>query len=146
MPFALLYTSHNQIPPSALNEELAKVLEVSLAYNKANAITGALVSTPTRFAQVLEGPRGAVMAVMQRIEADPRHRDIAIVASEMIPQRSFPRWSLAHIGMCRQLDDAMAKLSDASTRPPLPGDVSALWNLMSDLAHAQFEADPSRST
>ena len=145
MPFALLYTSHNQVPPAALDQELAKVLEVSLAHNQAKSITGALVSTPTRFAQVLEGPREAVMATMKRIEADPRHRDIVIVATEMIPQRSFARWSLAHIGMCPQLDDAMAKLSGASSRPPLPGDVSALWNLMSELAEAQFNAGPTRS-
>ena len=146
MPFALLYTSHNRVPPAALDEELANVLEVSLAHNRAKSITGALVSTPARFAQVLEGPREAVMATMKRIEADPRHRDIVVVANEMLPERSFPRWSLAHIGMCPRLDDAMAKLSGVSTRPPLPGDVSALWNLMSELAHSQFEADPSRFT
>ena len=146
MPFALLYISHNQVSPAALDNELAKILETSLAYNQANSITGALVSTPTRFAQVLEGPRGAVMAIMERIEADPRHRDLAVVASEMIPERSFPRWSLAHIGRCDALDSAMAKLSDVSTRSPLPGDVSALWKLMSELAFAQHAADPSRST
>ena len=146
MPFALLYVSHNRIPPAALDRELAEILAVSLLHNQAKSITGALVSTPTRFAQVLEGPRQAVMTTMKRIEADPRHRDIAIVADEMLPERSFPRWSLAHIGTCDPLDNAMAKLSDASVRPPSPGEVWALWNLMSELAHAQFEADPTRST
>jgi hypothetical protein len=146
VPFALLYTSCNQIAADAVDGELAKILETSLAYNHSHSITGALVSTPTRFAQVLEGPRGAVMALMQRIEADPRHRDIVVVASEMLPQRSFPRWSFAHIGLNADLDQAMAKLSDASTSPPSPGDVWSLWELMSELAYLQFKADPSRST
>jgi hypothetical protein len=146
VPFALLYVSHNRIPSAALDQELAKILSVSLAHNQARSITGALVSTPTRFAQVLEGPRGAVMALMKRIEVDPRHGDIAIVADEMLPERSFPRWSLAHIGINDALENAMAKVSDASVRPPAPGDVWALWNLMSELAHARFGADPSSST
>lgn len=143
MPFALLYVSHNRIPAAALDRELARILDVSLAHNQAKSITGALVSTPSRFAQVLEGPREAVMATMKRIEADPRHGDIAIVANEMLPERSFTRWSLAHIGISDALDDAMATLSHASTRAPSPGEVWALWNLMSELARAQFEADPS---
>jgi hypothetical protein len=146
VPFALLYSSHNEVPAAALDAELAKILKSSLAYNGAKSITGALVSTPTRFAQVLEGPRGAVMAVMERIKADRRHRDIVVLASEMIPERSFPRWSLAHIGRCDALDSAMAKMSGAGRQAPLPGDVSALWNLMSELADTQHKADPSRST
>ena len=144
MPFALLYISRNQVPDGSHAQELANILEVSLAYNSARAITGALVSTPEHFAQVLEGPRGAVMDLMGKIEADPRHRDIAILAKETIPQRSFPRWSLAHIGNSDELSRAMEKFAGVAV--PAPGDVWSLWNLMRDLAHKQHEADPSRST
>jgi hypothetical protein len=144
VPFALLYISRNQIPEAMYAEELAKVCEVSLAHNRARSITGALVSTPTHFAQVLEGPHEAVTTLMARIEADPRHRDIALLARETIPQRSFPRWSLAHIGSSDELSRAIEKFSGVAT--PAPGDVWSLWNLMRDLAHQQHEADPSRST
>jgi hypothetical protein len=81
---------------------------------------------------------------MARIEADPRHADIAIVARETLPQRSFPRWSLAHLGNSDELSRAMGKFAGVAT--PAPGDVWSLWNLMRDLAHKQHQADPSRST
>jgi len=144
MPFALLYISRNEVPEGARSHELANILEVSLAYIRARSITGALVGTPEHFAQVLEGPRGAVMELMGKIEADPRHREIAILAKETVPQRSFPRWSLAHIGNSDELSRAIGKFAGVAT--PAPGDVWALWNLMSDLADKQFETDPSRST
>jgi hypothetical protein len=144
VPFALLYISRNQLPEPAHAREIARILDVSLANNRAHSITGALVSTPAHFAQILEGPRGAVTDLMRRIEADPRHRDISIVARETLPQRSFPRWSLAHIGNSDELSRAIGKFANVAT--PAPGDVWSLWNLMRDLAHQQHEADPSRST
>lgn len=146
MPFALLYISRNQIPEAAHAREIAKILAVSLANNRAHSITGALVSTPTHFAQILEGPRGAVNNLMTRIEADLRHSDIAIVARETLPQRSLPRWSLAHIGNSDNLSHAIGKFSNVASGSSSPRDVSALWNLMRDLAYEQFAADPSRST
>lgn len=144
MPFALLYISRNRIPEPVHAQEVAKILEVSLAHNRARSITGALVSTPEHFAQVLEGPREAVTSLMATIAADSRHRDIALLARETIPQRSFPRWSLAHIGNSDELSRAIGKFAGVAT--PAPGDVWLLWNLMRDLAHQQYETDPSRST
>ena len=146
MPFALLYISRNDLSEAAHAQELAGILQTSLVNNRARSITGALVSTPSHYAQVLEGPREAVTATMARIEADPRHCEIAIVARETVPQRSFARWSLAHIGTCGALDEAIGKFTGAADRRPAPGDVWALWNLMSELAHRQYDADPSRST
>ena len=146
MPFALLYVSRNRVPENSHSRELANILAVSLANNRAHSITGALVSTPTHFAQILEGPRGAVSDLMTRIEADPRHGDIAIVARETLPRRSLPRWSLAHIGNSDDLSHAIGKFSNAAGGSSSPRDVSALWNLMRDLAYEQYAADPSRST
>lgn len=144
MPFALLYISRNQVPETAHAQELAKILDASLANNRERSITGALVCTPAHFAQILEGPRAAVTDLMTRIDVDPRHRDISIIAKETLPQRSFPRWSLAHIGNSDELSRAIGKFADVAI--PAPGDVWSLWNLMRDLAHQQHEADPSRST
>ena len=88
MPFAVFYISQNDVPEEAHTRELARILTTSLAANRAASITGALVSTPTHYAQILEGPREAVNAMMARIEADSRHRDVAVIASETIPQVS----------------------------------------------------------
>jgi hypothetical protein len=146
MPFALLYISRNRVPEERHADELARILDVSLRYNKAHSITGALVSTPQHYAQIIEGPRTAVGALMKRIEADPGHGDISIVVKETLPQRSFARWSLAHIGTSDELEQAIGKFTNVAGQGPAPGDVWSLWNLMSALAHRQSEADPSRAT
>jgi hypothetical protein len=146
MPFALFYISRNNVPETAHSEELAKILDVSLEYNRAHAITGALVSTPVHYAQILEGPRGAVGDLMRRIETDPRHRDISFLARETLPQRSFPRWSLAHVGSSRELESAIERMANRASQGPSPGEVWSLWNLMSDLAHRHYDADPSSAT
>ena len=145
LPFALLYISRNAVPDASREQEIARILEVSLRHNRAHSVTGALVSTQAHYAQVLEGPREAVLALMARINADPRHRDVSIMAEEILPQRSFPRWSLAHIGNCDRLEEAIGRLaSDAQASQGAM--VWPLWQLMSELAYAQFKSDPTRST
>lgn len=144
MPFALLYISDNRVPEVEHAQEIARILKSSLANNRALSVTGALISTPRHYAQILEGSRDAVTRIMQWIEADPRHANIRVLLREMLPQRAFARWSLAHIGRNDALDDAIGTL--AGSPVPSPGSVSALWNLMEKLAREQFDADPSRST
>ena len=141
MPFALFYISDNCVPEAEHAHEIASILACSLANNRAHSVTGALVSTPNHYAQILEGSREAVTKIMQWIEADRRHADIRVLVREMHPQRSFARWSMAHIGSSPELDSAIGAL--ASNSVPSPGNVSVLWNMMERLADG---ADPSRST
>ncbi|MGI8725748.1 MAG: BLUF domain-containing protein, partial [Methyloceanibacter sp.] len=65
--------------------------------NEAAHVTGALLATDNRFAQVLEGDRAAVEETYRRICADTRHTDIVMVLMEPIA-RQFPQWSMACIG------------------------------------------------
>ena len=141
MPFALLYISESRVAEPDYTREIARILATSLVNNRAYSVTGALVSTPGHFAQILEGSRGAVGTVMDGIEADPRHANIRVLLREMHPQRSFARWSMAHVGRCAELDQAIETLAGSAV--PSPGNVSALWSLMERLA---AESDPSRST
>lgn len=141
MPFALLYISDNRVAAPEHADEIAAILASSLANNRARSVTGALVSTPAHYAQILEGSREVVTRTMDWIAADPRHANIRVLLREMHPQRSFARWSMAHIGCSAELDDAIRAL--AGDGVPSPGKVSELWNLMERLAR---QADPSRST
>jgi hypothetical protein len=141
MPFALLYISDNQVAEAEHAVEIARILASSLANNRALSVTGALVSTPDHYAQILEGSRDVVAKVMEWIEADPRHANVRVLLREMHPQRSFARWSMAHIGRSAELDGAIGVLAHSSV--PSPGTVSALWSLMESLA---AETDPARST
>jgi hypothetical protein len=61
-------------------------------------VTGALVFTEARFAQVLEGPEASITELMADIERDKRHRDVEVVLVESIAERRFPGWAMAYRG------------------------------------------------
>jgi len=50
------------------------------------------------FAQVLEGPQDAVEETFERIQMDPRHRDVQIVEFAPVPERTFDQWAMAYAG------------------------------------------------
>lgn len=64
-------------------------------------VTGVLMASEGRFAQVLEGPGWAVESVFRSIERDPRHTDVEVLYCRPLTQRSFMGWSM---GLISQLN------------------------------------------
>ena len=103
-PYAILYRSLASRPMGDLG---LRALAVRSAQRNARAgITGLLLhgthshlpGVPGAFVQWLEGPREEVEALLTRIEADDRHRDLEVLASSerLAGQagRLFPAWDL----------------------------------------------------
>lgn len=94
--FRIVYYSFSLLASeSAGDNELQNILEVSRARNRLSGITGALRYDGIQFLQVLEGPRGPVVATMARILRDLRHTRINIIEIAPLAQRDFADWSLA---------------------------------------------------
>jgi hypothetical protein len=55
-------------------------------------ITGILFLADDLYMQTLEGPRVAVMDLLQRINRDGRHTQLTITSIEFIETRIYPRW------------------------------------------------------
>lgn len=70
------------------------ILEKAIQFNATVGITGYLVRTEERFFQVLEGPENAVMALLAKIQTDPRNSDLKILSQEAIDSRHFQDWSM----------------------------------------------------
>jgi len=77
------------------DEELLDILKVSRENNSTKDVTGLLLYKGGNFMQVLEGPDEAVEALYKKIEADPRHKDLSVLAREQISNRQFPAWQMA---------------------------------------------------
>lgn len=75
---------------------LRAIFETSLLNNRRDKITGALALPDGKFVQVLEGGRGAVSALMERLAADSRHSGITILGEWPITARLFTGWAMAH--------------------------------------------------
>lgn len=105
--FRLIYRSHSRIPDAAEAEELGRILSGSRTRNAAAGVTGALMIYDHWFAQALEGPRDAVLALFERIKADARHDTVEIREEGDVPERAFARWAMAHVGEHGQPDIAL---------------------------------------
>lgn len=76
-------------------EQLADLLEHSLAWNAQHAITGLLCYGNGHFVQVLEGEAAAVEALFARIRADRRHHQVHVLSRGVGPARRFEDWRMA---------------------------------------------------
>ncbi|MBS9719193.1 BLUF domain-containing protein [Tianweitania sp. BSSL-BM11] len=96
----LVYYSRNEVDgdADALDAAIDEILSLSQRNNAQADVTGALLFNTGCFGQVLEGPRRAVEATFERIQRDPRHSDVTLLAFETTDARAFPNWSMAYVG------------------------------------------------
>ncbi len=114
--YRLVYFSRNRIAGSAagIATEIDDILTAARRSNPLLGLTGALVFNSGIFAQVLEGPQQGIEALFEKIQRDPRHGDVHILAFEKVAQRQFPSWSMAFIGRSREGEDLFGHLGDAT--------------------------------
>ena len=93
--FELLSTSEmrDEVPAA----EVGLLVERARRRNAETGITGVLLFDGARFCQFLEGPEGAVLDLMRRIGADPRHRNVIRVHESVIDARRFKSWYLGYV-------------------------------------------------
>jgi hypothetical protein len=93
MYFQLLYIS--TASRQMLRIDVEQILFTARRMNRANGVTGLLISSPARFMQVLEGEEAMVRATYARICADPRHHAHVILRETEVEERQFSEWSMA---------------------------------------------------
>ncbi len=98
--YRLVYCSRNRIQgcSAEVSAELQTILASARKNNSALGITGALLYNAGNFAQVLEGPLGAVERIFEVIQRDSRHSEVTVVQIGPAPTRDFPEWSMAFAG------------------------------------------------
>ncbi|CAN5300545.1 hypothetical protein BH10PSE7_BH10PSE7_35840 [soil metagenome] len=112
----LVYFSRNTVPGSRVDIafEIESILASSRRNNMRGHITGALIFNSGVFAQVLEGSRDGIENTFERIQRDPRHSDVQILAFEPIERRVFPSWSMAFVGRSKPDHALFAYLASAT--------------------------------
>lgn len=76
------------------SEELTELLRKARENNSKLGVTGLLLYQDGVFMQALEGSEEAVTSLVNRIEADPRHRRMMKLLSGHQTERQFPDWSM----------------------------------------------------
>jgi hypothetical protein len=80
-----------------VNDHIREILSTSVANNRRDNVTGALVHDDKWFAQMLEGRESIVSATFERILRDRRHSDVSLVAMQPVAERRFGTWWMAGI-------------------------------------------------
>jgi len=112
----LVYASRAAATPSP--EELAVLLRRSRTKNQSLGVTGVLCHGAGVFLQVLEGSRPAVNRLYGRIAADPRHRDLELLAYEEIHERRFGSWCMGQVDIARLNPALLLKYSEHAALDP----------------------------
>ena len=133
--YSLLYISRAGLVAGATDAEIEAIVRVSTVRNAAAEVTGALLFTGDRFAQMLEGDETAVLQIMASIAADPRHRDVTVIEQGPIDRRRFARWSMVRSGQSTFAAATVARAL-ADRRAPDGYAVRNLIRLLQGLAHA----------
>ncbi|HEX8055314.1 MAG TPA: BLUF domain-containing protein [Novosphingobium sp.] len=95
---SLIYISRRTSSAAELGAEVDDIVTVARSRNKQLDVTGALIATPSHFAQVLEGTEAALQELMDSILRDKRHFITDILDLEPKPDRQFAGWWLAYHG------------------------------------------------
>jgi hypothetical protein len=105
----VLYVS--TLSPDSPVKVISQIAAKARIANQEADITGLLVFDGMRFCQQIEGPRKAILALIERIRVDPRHVNVEILHHAPLEERRFRRFSLGYAAT----DDAdvLARIEDA---------------------------------
>ena len=90
----LVYRSDSCIPHGDV-AGLDAIFRISIRNNTREDITGALALPDGKFVQCLEGAELSLNRVMDRIRADARHENVAVLGEWPIEARLFRGWAMA---------------------------------------------------
>ena len=92
--FTLLYVSDATASAGAI----ASIARQSRMRNRQENITGLLIFDGACFAQLVEGPKTALVSLVERLEVDPRHERMEVLSfSHSGIKRRFPNWLLGYL-------------------------------------------------
>ena len=112
----LLYAS--RAVPAVDQEELLTILRKSKANNQPLGVTGVLCFSGGIFMQVLEGGRGPVNRLYNRIASDARHTDVELLCYQEIGERRFAGWSMGQVNMSRLNPALLLRYSERAALDP----------------------------
>ncbi|QDZ07374.1 BLUF domain-containing protein [Sphingomonas panacisoli] len=92
----VVYRSTTTTPSGRAADDIPGIVQDAIARNGIEGITGLLYCEDDSFLQVIEGHEESIEELLDRLEADRRHRGIRILSDRQIPWREFGGWTMAY--------------------------------------------------
>ncbi len=93
------YLYKSRLAKVLTGDALANISIAARQNNRTAMITGCMILQDGYFYQFFEGPTPACEALLARLEQDPRHDKLRIVAAGLSYERAFSRWSTGFTGV-----------------------------------------------
>lgn len=145
--FCIAYHSRALLPEDAgaRREALSQILASSRRNNAAQNVGGVLMVMRDSFIQVLEGPQRAVQQAFDRIAADDRHEDLAILHMGFVAAPSFTEWSMGLVADASLEPDLAARLAaEEGGVEAIPVTADRLLGFFLDLMLRELGRSPAR--
>ena len=101
------------------------ILQISRRNNRRLDVTGCLLLAGPLFAQVLEGRRDAVVPLVARIAADPRHSEVRVLLEQQTMERQYGEWSMGYFDDSGLEERLRALLTKPHSDPDAVADIMA---------------------
>jgi len=120
------------------NVQLQDLLERSIANNASKGITGLLIHRHREFVQILEGDRGVVEPLYDRIYCDQRHRNVNLLLREEGSAPHFSDWSMGFVSLEHEMIPSFADVLGGEHLNALRGDVSRVQRLIAGFTQERW--------
>lgn len=104
---------------------LVRLFTQSYYSNKANGITGILLFDGDQYGEIIEGEIDTIKKIWQIIKKDKRHKNINIIAKDIITSRAYATWSMRSVdgdsiaSGCPELTSSIGEMSADSNSKEL---------------------------
>lgn len=115
----IIYVSEYRGDQDTICDDLRAIRDTSKEINLAEGITGVLLYENRHFVQAIEGGEAEIAALVERLRADRRHRDMRILVDIEIASRHFGQWNMDTLNLDDTslfTSDTLIKLRDAYAR------------------------------
>ena len=127
----LLYAS--RAAKGVTQAAIDSIMQQSRAHNPAQGITGALCYGGDVYMQVLEGGRGPVNALYNRIVTDARHEQVMLLHYEEVGERRFAGWTMGQVNLGRINPSIVLKYSERPVIDPFAASGRVSMALLEEL-------------
>ncbi|MGB5236901.1 MAG: BLUF domain-containing protein [Flavobacteriaceae bacterium] len=124
MPFQLTY--HSLASREMTGKDLKAIMNIAIENNQKLGVTGCLIYYNNFFLQILEGEKGTVLELLNKIKQDHRNEQLTLLSTDESEDRIFKDWAMSfyHLPEKRelaaeevQIKNHLIELSDSSDKP-----------------------------
>ena len=125
--------------PDLTSADLQDVLRQAQVNNVRSGISGILCFNKNYFLQSIEGSRGELNQLLNKLVIDARHYDVQVIEHKEITQRTWQEWSMNYVTPSSKNKSIYLKNSSAAGFNPYLLTCESAYNLLVELTQAKSE-------